>query len=75
MDIHRTFAKAAMIDGDRLTRLGRVNMSRDHLAAFAAKLTHEDHIVVEATGMPKPLGRRWHRSSAASSSPIRGKCI
>jgi transposase len=50
MDIHRTFAEAVMIDGDRLTRLGRVNMSGDHLAAFAAKLTHEDHIVVEATG-------------------------
>lgn len=50
MDIHRTFGEAVMIDGDKLTRLGRVNMSREHLAAFAAKLTHEDHIVVEATG-------------------------
>jgi len=50
MDIHRTFAEAVMIDGDRLIRLGRINMSRDHLAAFAAKLTSEDHIVVEATG-------------------------
>lgn len=50
MDIHRTFAEAMMIDGDRLIRLGRVNMSRDHLAAFAAKLTHEDHVVLEATG-------------------------
>jgi transposase len=39
MDIHRTFAEAVMIDRDRLIRLGRINMSRDHLAAFAAKLT------------------------------------
>jgi transposase len=39
MDIHRTFAEAVMIDGDRLIRLGRIKMSRDHLAAFAAKLT------------------------------------
>jgi transposase len=31
-------------------RLGRINMSRDHLAAFAAKLTSEDHIVIEARG-------------------------
>jgi transposase len=29
-------------------RLGRV--SRDHLAAFARTLTHDDHVVVEATG-------------------------
>src|SRR3546814_9560554 len=50
MDIHRTFAEAVMIDGDKLIRLGRVNMSREHLAAFAAKLTHDDHIVIEATG-------------------------
>lgn len=50
MDIHRTFAEAVMVDGDKLIRLGRVNMSREHLAAFAAKLTHDDHIVVEATG-------------------------
>ena len=28
-----------MVDGDTLIRLGRVNMSRDHLAGFAAKLT------------------------------------
>lgn len=50
MDIRRTFAEAVMIDGDRLVRLGRVNMSREHFAAFAAKLTHEDYIFVEATG-------------------------
>lgn len=39
-----------MIDGDRLIRLGRINMSGDHLTAFAAKLTSEDHVVIEATG-------------------------
>ena len=39
MDIHRTFAEAVMIDGDKLIRLGGVNMSREHLAAFAGKLT------------------------------------
>src|SRR3954449_9370859 len=31
-------------------RLGRVGMTRDHLAAFARTLTHDDHVVVEATG-------------------------
>lgn len=50
MDIHRTFAKAVIIDGDRLIRLGRINMSRDHLAAFAAKPMSEDHLVIEVTG-------------------------
>jgi transposase len=50
MDIHRTFAEVVMIDSDKLIRLGRVAMSREHLAAFATKLTREDHIIVEATG-------------------------
>jgi transposase len=51
MDIHRIFAAAvALLDG-KTTRLGRVDMRRDRLEAFArATLTHDDHVVVEATG-------------------------
>lgn len=65
MDIHPTFAESVMIDGNKLIRLGRVNMTRDHLAAFAAKLKQEDHIIVEATGnaqavlADKPALSRW----------------
>jgi transposase len=39
-----------MLDGGEVVRMGRVGMTRDHLAAFARTLTHEDHAVVEATG-------------------------
>jgi transposase len=51
MDIHRVFAEAvALLDG-KVTRLGRVDMRRDRLEAFArSTLTHGDHVVVEATG-------------------------
>jgi transposase len=51
MDIHRVFAEAvALLDG-KLIRLGRVGMCRDQLEAFArSALTHDDHVVVEATG-------------------------
>jgi transposase len=51
MDIHRVFAEVvALVDGE-VTRLGRVDMRRDRLEAFArATLTHDDHVVVEATG-------------------------
>ena len=39
-----------MLDG-QLTKLGRIPMTRDVLATFAKKqLTHDDHVVVEATG-------------------------
>jgi len=51
MDIHRVFAEVvAWLDG-KTTRLGRVDMRRDQLEEFArSALTHDDHVVVEATG-------------------------
>ena len=50
MDIHRVFAEAVMLDGERVIRLGRIGMTRDHLGKFARTLTHDDHVVIEATG-------------------------
>jgi hypothetical protein len=47
VDIHRAFAEAvAWEDG----KLGRVGMRRNFLTAFAATLSPEDIVVVEATG-------------------------
>ena len=51
LDIHRVFAEAVMLDEGKVARLGRVGMTREHLEAFArSALTHDDHVVVEATG-------------------------
>ena len=50
LDIHRAFAEAVAWDEGELTRLGRVNMRRHLLEAFAKKLAKEDIVVVEATG-------------------------
>ena len=51
LDIHRVFAEAVMLDEGKVIRLGRVGMTREHLDTFARTvLTHDDHIVVEATG-------------------------
>jgi transposase len=50
LDIHRVFSEAVMLDDGEIIRLGRVGMTREHLAAFARTLTHDDHVVVEATG-------------------------
>ena len=51
MDIHRVFAEVALLAEGKLRRLGRVEMQRDKLEAFArTKLTSDDHVVVEATG-------------------------
>jgi transposase len=50
LDIHRVFAEAMMLDDGVVKRLGRIGMTRNQLAAFAKTLTHDDHVVVEATG-------------------------
>jgi hypothetical protein len=50
LDIHRVFAEAVMLVDGKIKRLGRVGMTRDHLAVFAGTLTHDDHVIVEATG-------------------------
>ena len=61
LDIHRVFAEAVALEDGQLTRLGRIEMRRDRLAAFARSglWPSDDHVVVEATGN---LPRRWSRS-------------
>jgi transposase len=50
LDIHRAFAEAVALEDGKLKRLGRVTMWRDLLEKFAASLSKDDIIVVEATG-------------------------
>jgi transposase len=49
-DIHRAFAEAVAWEDGRLRRLGRVDMRRKFLTAFATSLSPQDIVVVEATG-------------------------
>lgn len=51
MDIHRVAAEVvALLDG-KMVKLGRIPMLRERLGEFARnELTHDDHVVVEATG-------------------------
>jgi hypothetical protein len=51
MDIHRVSAEVVSFLDGKVTRLGRVSMQKEELVAFAQKeLTHDDHVVIEATG-------------------------
>lgn len=50
LDIHRGFGEAVACEDGKLKRLGRVDMRRDLLGAFAAKLSPDDIVVIEATG-------------------------
>ena len=50
LDIHRAFAEAVAWEEGKLRRLGRVDMRRDLLTAFAEQLSPDDVVIVEATG-------------------------
>ena len=50
MDIHRAFAEVAALEAGKLSRLGRVDMRRALLQAFAEQLRKNDELVIEATG-------------------------
>ena len=75
LDIHRVFAEAVMPDDGRIVRLGRVGMTRGHLEAFARTLTHDDHVVVEATGnaaaVAEALGPHVGRVVVANPKQVR----
>ena len=50
MDISRTFAEVVAVEGMTFKRLGRVDMRRELLTAFARQLNSDDVVVIEATG-------------------------
>jgi transposase len=50
LDIDRAFAEAVAWNDGKLKRLGRVDMRRELLSAFAATLSGDDVVVIEATG-------------------------
>jgi transposase len=75
LDIHRAFAEAVTWENGRLTRLGRVDMRRERLAAFAATLSADDVVVVEATGnaaaVAAVIGRHVRRVVIANPKQVR----
>ncbi|MBB4398915.1 hypothetical protein GGD62_008063 [Bradyrhizobium sp. ERR14] len=72
MDIHRVAEAVALLE---VTKLGRIPMTRDSLGAFARKkLTHDDHVVAEATGNAAAVVEVLAPYVAALSSPTRSRC-
>ena len=73
LDIHRVFAEAMMLENGTIRRLGRIGMTRDRLSAFAQSLTHDNHVVVEATGNASVVAEVI-QPQVAGWSPTRARC-
>lgn len=77
MDIHRAFAEVVALEGKSRRRLGRIDMRRDRLAAFAAGLTKNDIVVVEATGNAAAVAEvlASHVGRVVIASSPRARCF
>ncbi|GJE53410.1 hypothetical protein GOFOIKOB_6489 [Methylobacterium tardum] len=77
LDIHRIFAEAVLLDDGTVRRLGRIGMTRDHLTAFAKSLTHDDHVVAEATGNASAVAEviRQHVGRVVIANPRQVRLI
>jgi len=50
LDVHRSFAVAALLEHNVLSSGGRVELTRDAVVTFGRKLRPNDEVVIEATG-------------------------
>ena len=49
MDVHRSMAVIAVVEGNRLSHGGRIDLTRDAVIKFGRKLRSDDEVVIEAT--------------------------
>ena len=75
LDIHRAFAEAVAWDDGELKRLGRVDMRRHVLEAFAKKLAREDVVVVEAEDERLAVERASARVRSARRGTSRSSSV
>ncbi|MCR5880242.1 hypothetical protein [Phenylobacterium sp. J367] len=57
IDIHRTFGEVVIWEEGKLTRAGRVDMTRPALEGFGRSLLKTDEVVIEATGNAMAVSR------------------
>jgi transposase len=50
LDVHRSFAVVAILEGGELRSGGRIDLTRDAVLAFGRQLRADDEVVLEATG-------------------------
>src|SRR6201996_8975756 len=49
LDVHRSMAVVAVLEKERLTSGGRIDLTRDAVIAFGRKLRSDDEVVIETT--------------------------
>jgi transposase len=60
MDIHRSFGQVAILKDGVFEQEFRIDLLRERILKFAAKLTRDDEVVIEATGNSAAVERLLH---------------
>jgi transposase len=77
MDIHRSFAQVAFLEGGVIKEERRLELTRDAVLAFAQTLRPDDEVVLEATGNTAAVVRlvRPHVGKVAIANPVQLRAI
>uniref|UniRef100_UPI002AAF6636 IS110 family transposase n=1 Tax=Paraburkholderia tropica TaxID=92647 RepID=UPI002AAF6636 len=77
LDVSRSVAKIAYLEGGVLHAGGRTGLRRDELERFAGRLRTTDHVVLEATGNTATIVNvlRQHVAYVAIANPLRVRLI
>ena len=79
MDIHRSFAQAAILENGRFIKELRLDLTHDRIVRFAKTLNLDDEVVIEATGnssaverLLRPHVKRVVVANPSPTSPTEG---
>jgi hypothetical protein len=77
MDVHRDFAQIAIVEDGRVIDAGRVDCRPGALRAWAAELTVEDQVALEATGNSDAIAGllSQHAGRVVVSNPLKTRAI
>jgi transposase len=77
LDVHRTMAMVAILDGTSLSSGGRIDLTRDAVIAFGRKLRLDDEVVIEATVNTAAIARllRPFVRRVAIANPLQVRAI
>ena len=77
LDIHRNFAEAAQIRDGVASQLGRVELERNKVIAFAKRLGAEAEVVIEATGNTLAVAKLMapHVKRVVIANPLQVRAI
>lgn len=77
LDIHRSYAEAVMVERGSARQLGRIDLVRERVIAFAKRLGKETEVVVEATGNTMAVVKLMapHVKRVAIANPLQVRAI